>query len=253
MNIKAKLDKALLGQTFENTDEDSLCLRYQSIAKMYAEVENAIAVLSDLKTKKSLIYYGGISSLITKTTNHIEKQIHSIWEDEILDKLHPEDLKKKQALEYYFIYFLKDLPTTEWKNYYTAIHLRIRNNSGEFIKLLHRMFYATEGDSLRLALCIYNLSGKSLNTLIHEKGLIINSTNGSTRPYNDFNYVDILSGREKEVLRLIAQGKMSKEIAELLNISLNTVNRHRQNILQKLRVKNSIEAYRMAKVLELIE
>nr|WP_262896849.1 helix-turn-helix transcriptional regulator [Fulvivirga sediminis] len=115
------------------------------------------------------------------------------------------------------------------------------------------MFYATEGDSLRLALCIYNLSGKSLNTLIHEKGLIINSTNGSTRPYNDFNYVDILSGREKEVLRLIAQGKMSKEIAELLNISLNTVNRHRQNILQKLRVKNSIEAYRMAKVLELIE
>ena len=190
--------------------------------------------------------------MLSEKSSPLQYEISSIWEDEILDKMHPDDLKKKQALEYYFFYYLKDLPIGEWTDYYTTINIRIRSKSGEYIKILHRMFYATEGDSVRLALCIYNVSGKSMNTLIHEKGLIINSINGSTLHCNDFNYQDILSSREKEVLLLIAHGKMSKEIAESLNISLNTVNRHRQNILQKLRVKNSIEAYRLAKVLELI-
>jgi DNA-binding NarL/FixJ family response regulator len=44
---------------------------------------------------------------------------------------------------------------------------------------------------------------------------------------------------------------MSKEIASDLSISINTVNRHRQNILEKLHVDNSIEACRIAKGLNL--
>ena len=45
---------------------------------------------------------------------------------------------------------------------------------------------------------------------------------------------------------------MSKEIASTLSISINTVNRHRQNILEKLHVSNSIEACRIAKGLKLL-
>ncbi|MBP7498932.1 MAG: response regulator transcription factor [Chryseobacterium sp.] len=45
---------------------------------------------------------------------------------------------------------------------------------------------------------------------------------------------------------MIQDGKRSKEIAELLFISINTVNRHRQNILEKLRVGNMTEACAMA-------
>lgn len=44
----------------------------------------------------------------------------------------------------------------------------------------------------------------------------------------------------------------SKEIAETLSISINTVSRQRQEILGKLQVKNSIEACRIAKDLKLI-
>ncbi|MFV0588025.1 response regulator transcription factor, partial [Bacteroides reticulotermitis] len=64
--------------------------------------------------------------------------------------------------------------------------------------------------------------------------------------------VDLLSSREKEILQLIDRGKISKDISELLSISKNTVDRHRQNILEKLRVKNSIEACRIAKLMKLI-
>ena len=47
-----------------------------------------------------------------------------------------------------------------------------------------------------------------------------------------------LSGREAEVLALIARGYMNKEIADRLHISLPTVNTHRKNICEKLGVKS---------------
>ena len=55
-----------------------------------------------------------------------------------------------------------------------------------------------------------------------------------------------LSGREREILRLIGRGKLSKEIADQLAISVHTVNTHRQRILEKLNVDNSMEAVRYA-------
>lgn len=46
----------------------------------------------------------------------------------------------------------------------------------------------------------------------------------------------LLSEREREVLRLIAEGKTSKVIAERLFISVKTVSNHRQNIMRKLNI-----------------
>jgi two-component system response regulator NreC len=48
---------------------------------------------------------------------------------------------------------------------------------------------------------------------------------------------DLLSGREREVLQLVAEGKSSKDIAHLLNLSTYTVETHRSNIMQKLDLK----------------
>jgi DNA-binding NarL/FixJ family response regulator len=45
---------------------------------------------------------------------------------------------------------------------------------------------------------------------------------------------ELLSDREREVLQLIAEGRSNKEVANLLNISLSTVETHRAHILQKL-------------------
>src|SRR6185295_3582786 len=45
---------------------------------------------------------------------------------------------------------------------------------------------------------------------------------------------DLLTPREREVLQLVAEGKSNKEVAQLLNLSLYTVETHRTHILQKL-------------------
>lgn len=55
-----------------------------------------------------------------------------------------------------------------------------------------------------------------------------------------------LSLREKEILGLIRDGYLSKEISEQLRISVHTVNTHRQRILEKLQADNSLEAVRYA-------
>ena len=57
---------------------------------------------------------------------------------------------------------------------------------------------------------------------------------------------DPLSPREREVLKLVAEGKSSKEIAELLFISTMTVQNHRANIKRKLRLRRNSDLIRYA-------
>jgi two-component system, NarL family, response regulator NreC len=51
---------------------------------------------------------------------------------------------------------------------------------------------------------------------------------GTDDPY------DLLTPREREVLQLVAEGKSNKEVAQLLNLSVYTVETHRSNIMEKL-------------------
>ena len=57
---------------------------------------------------------------------------------------------------------------------------------------------------------------------------------------------DPLTPREHEVVKLIAEGHTSEEIAETLVISRKTVERHRANILEKLGMRNRVELTRYA-------
>jgi DNA-binding NarL/FixJ family response regulator len=57
---------------------------------------------------------------------------------------------------------------------------------------------------------------------------------------------DVLTPREREVLKLIAEAHTSKEIADALFISIKTVDRHRQNILEKLGMSDRVELTRYA-------
>jgi two-component system, NarL family, response regulator NreC len=57
---------------------------------------------------------------------------------------------------------------------------------------------------------------------------------------------EMLTTREREVLKLLAEGKKNQEIAEVLFISPNTVRRHRYNIMEKLNLKNMADLVKYA-------
>ena len=49
---------------------------------------------------------------------------------------------------------------------------------------------------------------------------------------------DLLTPREREILQLIAEGKSNKDVANLLNLSVYTVETHRANLMQKLNLRS---------------
>ena len=51
-----------------------------------------------------------------------------------------------------------------------------------------------------------------------------------------------LTEREKEVLRLVAEGSTNRDIASQLNVTENTVKYHLKNILEKLHLRNRAQA-----------
>jgi DNA-binding NarL/FixJ family response regulator len=57
---------------------------------------------------------------------------------------------------------------------------------------------------------------------------------------------EVLTMREREVLKLLAEGKRTKEIAAALYISPHTVRRHRSNIMEKLNIENLADLVRYA-------
>lgn len=250
MNVIDKLNQELFKQDFSEEGLYSEELNsYQHIACNYARMEKAIAVLSDMHANASYIFYGGFSKVLGMQPTSYNK-VYSIWEEEILKQIHPDDLSEKYLQELRFFHFIKHLPKNKRADYYLLHKLRMRDASGSYIPVLHRLFYISipSHNSVRLALCLYN----PLVIDIPHKSMVVNSTNGQVIVLGEQNDSKILSVREKQVLRLIDKGMSSKDIAKLLSISINTVSRHRQEILSKLQVRNSIEACRTAKDLRLI-
>jgi DNA-binding NarL/FixJ family response regulator len=75
---------------------------------------------------------------------------------------------------------------------------------------------------------------------------IIDETIGKPKHHN-------LSDREFEVLRRLAAGKSSKEIAGEYKVSINTINTYRKRVLTKLRAKSNIDLVKYAYKYKIIE
>lgn len=105
-----------------------------------------------------------------------------------------------------------------------------------------------------LSMSIVNISPDQEEPFIVKSQLVDTQTGDTFTPLDDMYDRDmILTPRELEILRKISHGLLSKEIAGLLGVSVHTVNTHRQRILAKLNVSNSIEAVKYATALGLIK
>ncbi len=251
MDSKDKLNKEFFSQDFSEGQPyyAEMLNEYRVMAYNYARLENAIAVLSDLRTNVSYVYYGKFSRVLGMEEG-IECKISSIWEEDIFQLLYPDDLAEKHLHELCFFHFIKRQPKERRADYYLMSKFRMRTKTTSYIPVWHRMFYISvpSNETLWLALCLYS----PLLFEIPDKCLVVNSVNGQTFELGESLDSQILSSREKQILSLVDKGMTSKDIANIFSISINTVSRHRQEILNKLQVRNSIEACRIAKKLGII-
>lgn len=245
-----KLEKQIFSQDFEITSNEDILEQCKYIAKMYSVVENSIAVLSDIKNDRSYIYKGEVSKEFALSQT---SEIDSIWEEEIYNLIHPDDIKERHLLELQFFHLLRKTPIVQRVNYRTSSIVRMLNREGRYVNVLHRTFYlqSQSNGSLWIALCLYNFATNK--TPIQQfEGFIQNTATSEIIKYNYGAIKSMLSEREKELLALIEYGLSSKEIALKLGISKNTVDRHRQNIMEKLRARNCTEAIKIVHSLDCI-
>jgi DNA-binding NarL/FixJ family response regulator len=70
-------------------------------------------------------------------------------------------------------------------------------------------------------------------------GKVVSGYLGGGRSASGASVFDTLTHREREVLKLVAEGRPNKGIAEYLNLSVKTVEKHRSNLMLKLDVHNA--------------
>jgi hypothetical protein len=216
-NIREILDIRLLTQSFIVSPGTALPLESaRLIAQLYTNLENGISVLSDMKARKSYLYYGAMAEKLGLRQK--QDEINSIWEDELLNLVHAEDLRKKYRLELRFFQFLNSIAIADRSDYEVITKLRVRSSEGKNILLKHRLLYISSSadGSIWLALCLYNLLYEYPGFDAPE-GLIINTRTGVVIDGDQNKLVEILSIREKEIIRLIKQGQRTKEIADKLS------------------------------------
>ncbi|QDQ25058.1 two component system response regulator [Chitinimonas arctica] len=94
----------------------------------------------------------------------------------------------------------------------------------------------------------------ALQTVLLGKEFIDPALNESqVRKQTDHGENTVLTSRERQVLKLIAEGCRNRDVAEHLSISLKTVETHRLNLMRKLDAHNSTELVGWAQRIGLIE
>jgi DNA-binding NarL/FixJ family response regulator len=94
---------------------------------------------------------------------------------------------------------------------------------------------------------------------VHGGGLVIDPevarealAEPGERPRRSDAY-ESLTDREKQVFKLIAEGKSSKEVAQVLDITVKTAMTHREHLMSKLEVHNRVDLVRLALKLGVVE
>lgn len=244
----------------QNLDEEyldtSILTDCKLKARTAAEVDNDCRVITDASADRSYIFGGSFAVLAGLCSDGQDyfKEVDSSDEDIIYNRIHPEDLVDKRMLEFEFFKFIDLLPGDDKLKYKATCRFRIKNRTGEYVYVNNstRIMRPSPRGRIWLILCCYDLApvqepapGITPHIVNNTSGEIIDMKLSDKRSH-------ILTTREKEILNLIRIGKPSKQIADALGISVNTVNRHRQNILGKLSVGNSLEAVMAAAAMKLL-
>ena len=172
---------------------------------------------------------------------YVTEYIEASQEIDIEKLVHPDDWEVVRRIDKKVWEFLNTLPEEEKLTYKYIYELRVLER-GKYVRMIYQMRILAFKEDNFLAMGIIDIAPEqSANTSVRFQ--IKNCLTDEIVPFAIESAADtLLTPREREVLALAKEGMFSKEISEKLNISIHTVNRHRQNILEKLQVDNMIEA-----------
>ena len=223
-----------------------------NLLKQLAEVENSSMSVFDMKKGEYLFVRSKFDTQLYYPVNDIFKRNPGYFFE-----LMPEpDLVFALDTTVKAFHFLQELDRNHLKEYKLVFEFRLSDPAGNLYRFLQQCVVLEQDKPgniwmvLILNDMIPNKIGENrlLRKMIHlPTGKICLFQEEFEQKSKSF-----LSKRETEIIGLLSQGLQSKEISDRLFLSINTVNNHRQKIIEKLNVENTHEALRFAKTIGIV-
>ncbi len=233
-----------------NLNQD-LVQKHTTVLQILSDVTNSGTAIFDL-CKRHVVYY---SPNFGKQLGYKPTDYETLGQMFFAEKIHPEDAYHLSALGVSMYKLLNSFSSDEKLNHKIVSEYRMRNTQNDYVRVVeqYQVLELDHKGQIWLMMMVVDLSpdqgvveGSKSQLLNFRTGKIISMETPKTIQFE-------LTKREKEILRLVKEGLLSKEISGKLSISLHTVNTHRQRVLEKLGANNSFEAIMFASKFGLLE
>ena len=169
-------------------------------------------------------------------------------------RMHPDDVEHwLQALNELMNFTLNNISMKDRHKMSYTWNYRIKNSKGFYVNVIQNTtpLEFDHNDKPIIGLAHYTVLDSKINLQVSATAKLLNENNEyETKYFNNFSQKLLsegISNRERDIVRLLVLNYTSKEIAEKLNISPNTVDTHRRNILKKLHIASTGELIGMIK------
>ena len=179
-----------------------------------------------------------------------EKGMRYFW-----SRIHPDDVESwLLALNELMNFTINEISVEERKQMSYTWNYRFKNANDQYVNIIQNTT-PIEFDMQKkpvIGLAHYTVMNPNIKMDITASAKFLNINNEyETKFFKNFSrklLKDGVSNRERDIIRLLVLDYSSKEIAEKLFISSNTVDTHRRNILKKLQISSTGELVAMLKM-----
>jgi DNA-binding CsgD family transcriptional regulator len=214
--------------------------KHTAVLQKLSEVGNSGTGIFDL-CKREIIYY---SSNFGVLLGYEPADFKELGQQFFANKIHPDDALDCSINGVSALKIFNNFSSDEKFNHKLVTEYRMMNAHGQYVRLVEQ-YQILELDAIGQIWLMLSIVDVSPNQEISVgiKSQIINFRTGKIIPMESPAKVQVeLTKRELEILKLVREGLLSKEISDKLSISVHTVNTHRQRFLEKLGANNSFEA-----------
>lgn len=214
--------------------------QHKLVVDTLAELSNSSVQIFDLNKKTIVFFSQNYAKLLGYSRAAFETLNYAFFET----KIHPDDKPELATYGLTSLKLFKEFSSDEKLNHKVVYEFRMLNANNEYVRMIDQ-YQILELDAIgQIWLMMSTLDiSPNQDADASVKCQIVNFRTGKIVSSVTDNKPSLeLTKREREILNLVKQGYLSKEISDKLFISLHTVNTHRQRILEKLGANNSVEA-----------
>ncbi len=235
----------------ENDLDQSVIPKHIRSLQLISEISNSGVHVFDLDKKQSIFYSSNFGKLLGYAPSDYEHLNYQFFQNLI----HPEESMQLATNGISLLKIFNAFSPDEKLNNKVIYEYRMLNAEHKYVRMIeqYQVLELDKKGQIWLMFSIVDISpNQEGNSPI--KCQLLNFRTGNFIPVEMPQRAELeLTKRELEILKLVKQGFLSKEISDKLSISIHTVNTHRQRVLEKLQANNSFEAIILASRLGLLD